>query len=228
LRLEAEELEQQLAAQAETEKGKDGAAANGKTTQPSPEALLAQVRALRVGLGNLNGGSADGQDPRVASRVADARTLLQALENGSIGQSETGTAATSDATAGVAPAAVTGSTALAEVEERLAALESIVGSNQGVLEEVSQGALKCRPLDSMLTAMPIPLRPSLDSVAASSPATHSSSFGAHLNATQPASAHRRNLEANQNLGLGARPSLRVQKEACSPPWQPLLDCRYTQ
>lgn len=148
LRLEAEELEQQLAAQAETEASKDGAAANGKNTQPSPEALLAQVRALRVGLGNLNGGPADGRDTSAASKVADARNLLQALEGRSAGQPAGGASNQTEVDSGTAPAAVTGSTALAEVEERLAALESIVGSSQGVLEEVSLRTLALGPKKS--------------------------------------------------------------------------------
>lgn len=142
LKMEAHELEEQLASETASSQQQDGGVEEGnggKKSQPSTQDVLSHLRLLRGDLDQLQ--LREGAGAADSNRASDARALIAALERGTQENSEadlTAAAATGEsaaqsrslATAGAAPH-------LSGIDERLAALETIIGASQSVLEEVS-------------------------------------------------------------------------------------------
>lgn len=153
LKLETAELEEQLQAQT-LSAGPSAPTADGEgsTTrssgEPAPEVLLTSLRQLQNKLEEMRSGDAKGtsEAATMPARTEIAKELLQALqERGQqLKQQGNGDAVQSSS---VLPINSSRRPDLAAIDQRLAALEEVVGSTQGVLEETQ--------------ALPRPLLPTL-------------------------------------------------------------------
>lgn len=150
LRLEAAELEEQLNEEIEAEK-KNSAQQPGdldcektskviKRSQPSNEAILQQLRSLRLNLNQTISTKQSGYQSATSSadEISSAGAALADVKNPALPANDDATGAgpeSMSASASQPPVITSASVHLADIDERLAFLENIVGSNQSVLEE---------------------------------------------------------------------------------------------
>lgn len=109
--------------------------------EPSPEVLIEQLRSLKLDLGKLDG--SDETDGQEQQRLLQARKLLDSLQNPRTTPADT--TKSHSASSPIPPAQ-----ALAVYESRLSHLETLIGSNQSVLEESQSLARPLLPTVSRL------------------------------------------------------------------------------
>lgn len=157
LRIEAKELEEELRSQAAAADERDDEAQQVEeggdpskprragAANPTPQVMLSHLRSLASGLDAMDvNGSATGTTPSTTRALEQARTLLASLEKqGKTSSTDKAADQPSTSLTPASPATSSDVARLSTLESRLSLLESIVGSNQGVLEETQSLA---RPL----------------------------------------------------------------------------------
>ncbi|CAO1619857.1 unnamed protein product [Parajaminaea phylloscopi] len=162
LRLEAAELEEELRKEAqehkqdgpaESEAGDSGMGENArKLQQPTTDAIVRQLRSLRFSLDEVGPIEQTAPSPSSSTRpVQAAKAALSGLDAPTDGHASANGLATGSATS--SPAMTTQNAHLADIDERLAVLEQVVGTSQGVLEETQSLARPLLPTVARLEQM---------------------------------------------------------------------------